>query len=213
MPSLRAASRRATTTAWAVGSFVSWTRSWARATIASSTTATAAMAAPRGSRQLRLGERLAHEQLVVHGRMLADAHRRSSSRAATEPQPAGARPAALGFRRCGQLKRIAILTGGGDVPGLNAVIKSVVYRATEAGYDVLGIRRGWEGLTHVQPDRRRPGLPPPARPDQHADDRPDRRDDPAHLADEPAQDARGGLPPGWTPRPAPASRSATASTT
>ena len=47
-------------------------------------------------------------------------------------------------------KRIAILTGGGDVPGLNAVIKSVVYRATEAGYDVLGIRRGWEGLTHVR---------------------------------------------------------------
>jgi len=49
-------------------------------------------------------------------------------------------------------KRIAILTGGGDVPGLNAVIKSVVYRATEAGYDVVGLRRGWEGLTHVQPD-------------------------------------------------------------
>ena len=48
-------------------------------------------------------------------------------------------------------KRIAILTGGGDVPGLNAVIKSVVYRATDAGYDVLGLRRGWEGLTHVQP--------------------------------------------------------------
>jgi len=48
-------------------------------------------------------------------------------------------------------KRIAILTGGGDVPGLNAVIKSVVYRATDAGYDVLGIRRGWEGLTHVRP--------------------------------------------------------------
>jgi 6-phosphofructokinase len=49
-------------------------------------------------------------------------------------------------------KRIGIMTGGGDVPGLNAVIKSVVYRATEAGYDVLGLRRGWEGLTHVQPD-------------------------------------------------------------
>ena len=49
-------------------------------------------------------------------------------------------------------KRIAILTGGGDVPGLNAVIKSVVYRATEAGYEVLGIRRGWEGLTHVRPE-------------------------------------------------------------
>lgn len=53
-------------------------------------------------------------------------------------------------------KRIAILTGGGDVPGLNAVIKSVVYRATEAGYDVLGLRRGWEALTHVQPDLAEP---------------------------------------------------------
>jgi 6-phosphofructokinase 1 len=48
-------------------------------------------------------------------------------------------------------QRIGILTGGGDVPGLNAVIKSVVYRATEAGHEVLGIRRGWEGLTHVRP--------------------------------------------------------------
>ena len=48
-------------------------------------------------------------------------------------------------------KRIGILTGGGDVPGLNSVIKSVTYRATELGIEVLGIRRGWEGLTHVQP--------------------------------------------------------------
>jgi ATP-dependent phosphofructokinase / diphosphate-dependent phosphofructokinase len=46
-------------------------------------------------------------------------------------------------------KRIAIMTGGGDVPGLNAVIKGVVYRGSEMGFDVLGIRRGWEGLTHV----------------------------------------------------------------
>src|SRR6516225_2479402 len=46
-------------------------------------------------------------------------------------------------------KRIGILTGGGDVPGLNSVIKSVVYRAEELGCEVLGIRRGWEGLTHV----------------------------------------------------------------
>jgi ATP-dependent phosphofructokinase / diphosphate-dependent phosphofructokinase len=45
-------------------------------------------------------------------------------------------------------RRIGILTGGGDVPGLNSVIKSVVYRATDLGYEVLGIRRGWEGLTH-----------------------------------------------------------------
>src|SRR5258706_10316044 len=48
-------------------------------------------------------------------------------------------------------RRIGILTGGGDVPGLNPVIKSVVYRSTELGYEVLGIRRGWEGLTHMRP--------------------------------------------------------------
>ena len=46
-------------------------------------------------------------------------------------------------------KHIGILTGGGDVPGLNSVIKAVVYRAAELGCDVVGIRRGWEGLTHV----------------------------------------------------------------
>ncbi|MGD0211848.1 MAG: 6-phosphofructokinase [Terriglobales bacterium] len=46
-------------------------------------------------------------------------------------------------------KRVGILTGGGDVPGLNSVIKSVVYRGAEIGWEVLGIRRGWEGLTHV----------------------------------------------------------------
>ena len=54
-------------------------------------------------------------------------------------------------------RRIGILTGGGDVPGLNAVIKSVTYRATELGYEVIGIRRGWEGLTH---QRRTPDLDP-----------------------------------------------------
>ena len=49
-------------------------------------------------------------------------------------------------------KRIGILTGGGDVPGLNAVIKNVVYRASEHKIEVVGIRRGWEGLTHVNLD-------------------------------------------------------------
>ncbi len=44
---------------------------------------------------------------------------------------------------------IGILTGGGDVPGLNSVIKSVVYRASELGRNVTGIRRGWKGLTHA----------------------------------------------------------------
>jgi 6-phosphofructokinase 1 len=49
-------------------------------------------------------------------------------------------------------KRIGILTGGGDVPGLNSVIKSVVYRSWEHGHDVVGIRKGFEGLTHVDLD-------------------------------------------------------------
>jgi len=46
-------------------------------------------------------------------------------------------------------KRIGILTGGGDVPGLNSVIKTVVYGGSEIDCEVLGVRRGWEGLTHV----------------------------------------------------------------
>ena len=49
--------------------------------------------------------------------------------------------------------KIGILTGGGDVPGLNSVIKSVVYRASEMGRAVIGIRRGWEGLTHLDPSQ------------------------------------------------------------
>ncbi|HEY4579610.1 MAG TPA: 6-phosphofructokinase [Candidatus Acidoferrales bacterium] len=48
-------------------------------------------------------------------------------------------------------RRIGILTGGGDVPGLNSVIKSVVYQTTGMGFEVLGIRRGWEGLTNLAP--------------------------------------------------------------
>src|ERR1700737_4805892 len=49
-------------------------------------------------------------------------------------------------------QRIGILTGGGDVPGLNSVIKEVTYRATENNCEVIGIRRGWEGLTHLNVD-------------------------------------------------------------
>ncbi|NWG21882.1 MAG: ATP-dependent 6-phosphofructokinase [Chloroflexi bacterium] len=48
--------------------------------------------------------------------------------------------------------RIGILTGGGDVPGLNPCIKAVVNRANDAGIDVIGIRRGWAGLLHYNPD-------------------------------------------------------------
>jgi 6-phosphofructokinase 1 len=42
--------------------------------------------------------------------------------------------------------RIGILTGGGDVPGLNPCIKSVVYRAEDQGAEVIGLRKGWGGL-------------------------------------------------------------------
>ncbi len=48
------------------------------------------------------------------------------------------------------IRRIGILTGGGDVSGLNSVIKSVVYKATHMGAEVIGIRRGWEGLTNMK---------------------------------------------------------------
>ena len=49
-------------------------------------------------------------------------------------------------------RRIGILTGGGDVPGLNSVIKSVVHRGWENGVEVVGIRKGFEGLTHLDLD-------------------------------------------------------------
>jgi 6-phosphofructokinase 1 len=48
--------------------------------------------------------------------------------------------------------RIGVLTGGGDVPGLNACIKAVVTRAVEQGHDVVGIRRGWGGLLNTRPE-------------------------------------------------------------
>jgi len=43
-------------------------------------------------------------------------------------------------------KRIGVLTGGGDVPGLNPAMKAVVLNALDEGYEVFGIRRGWGGL-------------------------------------------------------------------
>jgi phosphofructokinase-like protein len=42
--------------------------------------------------------------------------------------------------------KIGVLTGGGDAPGLNAAIKAVVIKASEFGYEVIGIKRGWAGL-------------------------------------------------------------------
>jgi 6-phosphofructokinase 1 len=51
--------------------------------------------------------------------------------------------------------RIGILTGGGDVPGLNPCIKAVVNRVADEGHEVIGIKRGWGGLTSVNPEDER----------------------------------------------------------
>ena len=51
--------------------------------------------------------------------------------------------------------KIGILTGGGDVPGLNPSIKAVVSRMLDEGHKVIGIRRGWAGLLECQPDVRK----------------------------------------------------------
>jgi 6-phosphofructokinase 1 len=48
-------------------------------------------------------------------------------------------------------KRVAILTGGGDVPGLNVAIKAVVVRAHSCNMEVIGIRRGWKGFMSINP--------------------------------------------------------------
>lgn len=49
-------------------------------------------------------------------------------------------------------KVVGVLTGGGDVPGLNPCIKTIVYRAIDEGLRVLGIRKGWAGLLQFNPD-------------------------------------------------------------
>ena len=49
------------------------------------------------------------------------------------------------------MTKIGILTGGGDVPGLNPCIKAVVNRAIDEGYEIMGIRRGWGGLLDLNP--------------------------------------------------------------
>lgn len=56
-------------------------------------------------------------------------------------------------------KRIGLLTGGGDAPGQNVCLKAIVYGAVDCGYEVIGIRKGWEGLLHYDPDN----------PDSHAE--------------------------------------------
>jgi ATP-dependent phosphofructokinase / diphosphate-dependent phosphofructokinase len=48
--------------------------------------------------------------------------------------------------------RIGVLTGGGDVPGLNPCVKALVYGAAERVWQVVGIRRGWAGLLELDPE-------------------------------------------------------------
>ena len=47
---------------------------------------------------------------------------------------------------------IGILTGGGDVPGLNPAIRAVTIRALREGYSVIGLRRGWASLVDTVRD-------------------------------------------------------------
>ena len=54
---------------------------------------------------------------------------------------------------------IGILTGGGDVPGLNPAIRAVTVRAIREGYRVLGIRRGWAGLVDLVRDKEADNTP------------------------------------------------------
>ena len=49
---------------------------------------------------------------------------------------------------------IAILTGGGDVPGLNPAIRAVTIRANREGYKVIGLKRGWAGITELIRDKK-----------------------------------------------------------
>ena len=54
-------------------------------------------------------------------------------------------------RSTGMTKRVAILTGGGDVPGLNMGLKSLVYRIIDLGFEPIGVRKGWDGLINYNP--------------------------------------------------------------
>src|SRR6185437_11121682 len=52
-----------------------------------------------------------------------------------------------------KIRSLGVLTGGGDVPGLNAAIKALVYRAEPLGIRVMGLREGWAGITYLDRSR------------------------------------------------------------
>jgi 6-phosphofructokinase 1 len=106
-------------------------------------------------------------------------------------------------------KRIGILTGGGDVPGLNAVIKTVTYRSSEDGIEVIGLRRGWEALTNLDlddPESRQRYLMPLDRTNTRTIDRTggtvlhSSRTNPANMRKLPAHLAKQQLPPTLRPK-------------
>src|SRR5262249_58759549 len=89
-------------------------------------------------------------------------------------------------------KRIGILTGGGDVAGLNSVIKTVTYRSSENDIEVVGLRRGWEALTHLNledPNSRRRYVMPLDREKTRPNHR-RRGDPPSHRPPHPGQNTR-----------------------
>ncbi len=56
------------------------------------------------------------------------------------------------------IRSLGVLTGGGDVPGLNAAIKALVYRAEPIGLRITGLRAGWEGITFLDRTRKKEDL-------------------------------------------------------
>ena len=62
-----------------------------------------------------------------------------------------------GYTMPGQISRpiraLGVLTGGGDVPGLNAAIKALAYRAEPMGIRIMGLREGWKGITYLDRSR------------------------------------------------------------
>ncbi len=64
----------------------------------------------------------------------------------------------MGEQTTSKIRRLGVLTGGGDVPGLNAAIKALVYPAARMGIEITGLRAGWEGITFLNRARGREAL-------------------------------------------------------
>ena len=93
--------------------------------------------------------------------------------------PAHRQDRVQGMRRRCLMARFGVLTGGGDCPGLNAVIRAIVRRGMQHGHEFFGYRYGWAGVLAGRGRRADRG--------GHARDPAPRRDDPRDLADEPVQ--------------------------